>query len=498
MAEMKRLAKETAIYGLSSILGRFLNWLLVPFYTYTLGSPQEYGVVAKVYAWTALLLVILTYGMETGFFRFANKSEHKPESVYTTSLISLLTTSLLFMVGVTIWVNPMAIGLGVPAHPEFVWMMCLTVAIDAFSAIPFAWLRFTKRPIMFAGLRLLMIGVTIVFTVFFLWVCPMIHKVAPEQIAWFYNPDYRVGYVFVANVISSVVGLLVLLPSTLNLRWTFSWPLLKQLLAYSWPLLVLGIAGIMNQSLDKILIPYLYPNMEVGDEQLGIYAACFKLGLVMMMFTQAFRYAFEPFVFSKYKDTDSKQSYAEGMKYYLLFSWLVFLGVMYYLDILKVLLDPRYHEGLVVVPIVLLCYVFQGVAFNLSFWYKLTDKTKWGAYISFIGLGITVAGNVLFVPIYGYIASAWTSFVCFLVMMVVSWALGQKNYPISYDLKLAGRYVLVVAAFYALGMYVPIDNLLLRMVYRTVLIGIFAAYVLRYDLPAGTVSVLLRRGKGPR
>lgn len=498
MAEMKRLAKETAIYGLSSILGRFLNWLLVPFYTYTLGSTGEYGVVAKVYAWTALLLVVLTYGMETGFFRFANKSEHKPEMVYTTSLISLLSTSLLFLLMVTVWLNPLAMGLGVAAHPEFVWMMALTVAIDAFSAIPFAWLRYQKRPLMFAGLRLLMIGVSILFNVFFLWVCPKIHAVNPEWIAWFYDSDYRVGYVFVSNVISSVVGLLALLPSTLNLRWTFSLPLLKQLLAYSRPLLILGIAGIMNQSIDKILMPYLYENMEVGDAQLGIYAACFKLGLVMMMFTQAFRYAYEPFVFSKYKDADGKQSYAEGMKYYLLCSWLVFLGVMYYLDILKVLLDPSYHEGLVVVPIVLLSYVFQGVVFNLSFWYKLTDKTQWGAYISFMGLGITLAGNVLFVPVYGYIASAWTSFACFLVMMVVSWALGQKYYPVAYDMKTAGRYVLVVAAFYVLGMLTPIESLVVRMAFRTVLIGLFVAYVLRYDLPPGTFSALLRRGRGAR
>src|SRR5574344_777744 len=247
MAEMKRLAKETAIYGVSSILGRFLNWLLVPFYTYTLGSTQEYGVVAKVYAWTALLLVILTYGMETGFFRFANKSEHKPESVYTTSLISLLTTSLLFLVGVTIWVDPLALGLGVPTHPEFVWMMALTVAIAAFTAIPFAWLRFQKRPIVFAGIQMLKIGVNIFLNVFFLWGCPLIHEASPELIGWFYDPDFSVGYVFVANVISCLVGLVALLPSMLNVRWTFSWPLLKSLLKYSRPLLVLGIAGIMNQ-----------------------------------------------------------------------------------------------------------------------------------------------------------------------------------------------------------------------------------------------------------
>jgi O-antigen/teichoic acid export membrane protein len=255
----------------------------------------------------------------------------------------------------------------------------------------------------------------------------------------------------------------------------------------------LGIAGIMNQSLDKIIIPHLYPDMITGHAQLGIYAACFKLGLVMMMFTQAFRYAYEPFVFSKSKDTDSRQSYVDGMKFFLLFAVFVFLGVMYYLDVIKFMLNSKYHEGLVVVPIVLLSYIFQGIVFNLSFWYKLTDKTKWGAYISFMGLAVTILGNVLFVPMFGYIASAWTSFVCFLLMMVVSWALGQRYYPISYDLKMAGRYLLVGGLFYAVGMYMPISDLYLRLAFRTLLLVLFLVYVVRVDLPKGTMNALLRK-----
>jgi len=493
MAEMKRLAKDTAIYGISSILGRFLNWCLMPFYTFTLGSTGEYGVVAKVYAWTALLMVVLTYGMETGFFRFANKPEKKPENVYTTLLFSLLFSSVLFMVGITLFLDPAARGLNVANHPEFVWMMALTVAIDAFSAIPFAWLRYSKRPLMFAGLRIFMIGVNIFFNIFFLWLCPIIHENAPEWISWFYNPEYRLGYVFVANVFSSVFGLLAMLPIMWNVKWTFSMPLLKELLRYSYPLMFLGIAGIMNQSLDKIIIPYLYPDMSTGDAQLGIYAACFKLGLVMMMFTQAFRYAYEPFVFSKSRDADSKQSYVDGMKFFLLFSVFVFLGVMYYLDVIKFMLAPKYHEGLVVVPIVLVSYIFQGIAFNLSFWYKLTDKTRWGAYISFMGLAVTVLGNVIFVPLYGYIASAWTSFVCFLLMMLVSWALGQRFYPIRYDLKMAGRYVLVSGLLYVVGMYVPISDVYIRLAFRTVLLLLLVLYVVRVDLPAGTVKAFLRK-----
>jgi len=231
--------------------------------------------------------------------------------------------------------------------------------------------------------------------------------------------------------------------------------------------------------------------MSTGDSQLGIYSACFKLGLVMMLFTQAFRYAYEPFVFSISKNTNSKQSYVDGMKYFLLFSVLVFLGVMYYMDVIKFLLAPKYHAGLVVVPIVLFSYIFQGISFNLSFWYKLTDKTKWGAYISFMGLAVTVLGNIIFVPLFGYIASAWTSFVCFLVMMVVSWLLGQRFFPIKYDLKMAGRYVVVGGLFYTVGMYMPIPDLRIRLAYRTLLLLSFVLYVIRVDLPAGTFKTLL-------
>jgi len=495
MAEMKRLAKETAIYGVSSILGRFLNWCLVPFYTFVLGGPEKYGVVANVYAWTALLLVILTYGMETGFFRFANKPGNKPEQVYSTSLTCLGVTSVLFLILFYLFLPSVAGFLKYDKHPEYLWMMAFTVAVDAFSAIPFAWLRFLKRPILFASLRILMIVVNIFFNLFFLWICPMIDKANPDLIAWFYDPDYKVGYVFVANVISSVIGLIALAPFFIKTRWDFSMKLLKDMLRYSAPLLILGIAGIMNQSLDKIILPYLYENTDIGNEQLGIYTACFKLGIIMMMFTQAFRYAYEPFVFSKQRDKDSSNSYAEAMKYYLIFSVLVFLGVMFYLDVLKYLLDVRFHEGLVVVPIVLLCYIFQGITFNLSFWYKLTDKTNWGAYISLIGLVITVAGNVLLVPVFGYIASAWSSFVCFLVMMIVSWSLGQKYYPIDYNLKRVGKYVLITGVLYVLGMYIPINNLHLRIIYRTILLGLFVVYILKSDIPAGSLSFLSRKQK---
>jgi len=492
MAEMKRLAKETAIYGLSSIIGRFLNWCLVPFYTYVLSSPDEYGIVGELYAWTAILLVLLTYGMETGFFRFANKDGKDPNQVYSTTLTSIGFTSLSFILLFTLFLPNISNAMGYEKHPDFLWMMAFTVAIDAFSCIPFAWLRFLKRPILFAVLKLLMIFVNIIFNLFFLWICPKINVSNPELISWFYQPDYGVGYVFLANVISTVVGLFGLLPFFIRVKWNFSKPLLKEMFRYSSPLLILGVVGVMDQSIDKIMFPHLFDNLEEARTQLGIYIACFKIGIVMMMFTQAFRYAYEPFVFAKQRSADNKKAYVEAMNYYLIFSVFVFLAVMYFLDLLQYLLDVDYRAGLIVVPIILVCYIFQGIYFNLSFWYKLTDKTKWGAYISFIGLFITIIGNLLFVPSYGYIAAAWISFFSFLTMMIVSWALGQKYYPIKYDLKLMARYVLIGTAFYLAGMLMPIENLYLRLAYRTVLLILFVLYVLKKDIPANSIPFITK------
>jgi O-antigen/teichoic acid export membrane protein len=493
MAEMKRLAKETAIYGVSSILGRFLNWCLVPFYTYVLKSSGEYGVVGELYAWTAILLVLLTYGMETGFFRFANKEDKDAKQIYSTTLTCLGFTSLLFILLCTIFLPNISNAMGYQKHPDFLWMMALTVAIDAFSCIPFAWLRYKKRPIMFAVLKLLMIFFNIFFNIFFLWICPKINVSKPELISWFYNPDYGVGYVFLANVISSVIGIIALMPFFIAVKWNYSKSILKEMLKYSLPLLILGVVGIMDQSIDKIMFPHLFNNVEEARTQLGIYIACFKIGIVMMMFTQAFRYAYEPFVFSKQRSTDNKKAYVEAMNYYVICSVFVFLGVMYFLDVLQYLLKSDYREGLIVVPIILICYIFQGIYFNLSFWYKLTDKTKWGAYISFIGLFITIAGNLLFVPKFGYIAAAWVSFFSFMIMMIVSWALGQKFYPIPYNLRLFTRYLFIGVIFYIAGMYIPIHSLYLRLGYRTILLLFFVLYVLKKDIPAGSIPFISKK-----
>ena len=491
--QMKILAKETAIYGVSSIVGKFLNWLLVPLYTYVLQQQSDYGIVTNLYAWTALLLVILTYGMETGFFRFANKAEENPKTVYSTSLIALFTTSLLFAVACVVWRMPIANALGYPTHSEFIALLGIVVAMDAFASIPFAYLRYKKRPLQFAALKLLFVFLNIILNLFFLVLCPKIQDWA--IISSWYNPDYGVGYIFVANILATGIQTLCLLPAivegfknehglpTSDSRRLFSGDLLKRMLRYSLPLLVLGVCGIMNQTLDRILFPFFYDGAD-AQAQLGIYGACFKVAMVMMMFTQAFRYAYEPFVFAKHKDRESVEAYADAMKYYIIFSYMILLGMIFYLDLLKFIIAPSYWEGLKIVPVVLWTYIFQGVYFNLSFWYKLTDKTQWGAYFSIIGVVITFALQAIFVPRIGYMASAASSTVCFFILMLFSYFVGRKHLEIPYDLRRIGIYTLLVltllAGYYALAHFLPI-NQWIKMGIGTILLIIYCVSFYRLD-----------------
>ena len=473
MSEMKSLAKDTAIYGLSSIIGKFLNYLLVPLYTYALARTADYGIVTNIYAWTALLLVLLTYGMETGFFRFANREDYDAPTVYKTAFSTLLFTSALFTLLVIIFLQPIANVLGYPDHAEFVEMMFATVAIDAFACIPFAYLRYKKKPIVFASLKLLFVILNIAFNVLFLVILG----------------KNDVFYVFLSNILATTIQTLCLLPFTMPKGGHFDGQVLRDMLKYSLPLLILGVAGIMNQTLDRILFPYLYTGAD-AQAQLGIYGACFKVAMVMMMFTQAFRYAYEPFVFAKHKDRQSVEAYADAMKYYIIFSYLILLGVIFYLDIFRYIVSSAYWEGLKIVPIVLWTYVFQGIYFNLSFWYKLTDETKWGAYFSLIGLVITLVLQIVGVPRIGYWASCGSSLVCYFCIMLLSYFIGQKKAPIPYDLKRIGGYtsltIGLLAVYYALRLYY-IHNTWLLMAVGTLLIGIYLFVLTRKDFPLSYV-----------
>ena len=473
---MKSLAKDTAIYGLSSIIGKFLNYLLVPLYTYVLARTDDYGIVTNLYAWTALLLVILTYGMETGFFRFANREDYDAKSVYKTAYITLLSTSTLFAVLCVLFQGSISVVLGYSGHSEFIAMMAVTVAIDAFACIPFAYLRYQKRPLVFAALKLLFVVLNIGFNILFLVVLG----------------KNDVFYVFLSNILATTIQTLCLLPFTMPRGGYFDGAVLKEMLRYSLPLLVLGVAGIMNQTLDRILFPYLYTG-EDAQAQLGIYGACFKVAMVMMMFTQAFRYAYEPFVFAKHKDRQSVEAYADAMKYYIIFSYLILLGVIFYLDIFRYIVSSAYWEGLKIVPVVLWTYVFQGIYFNLSFWYKLTDETKWGAYFSLIGLGITLVLQIVGVPLIGYWASCGSSLVCYFVIMLLSYFIGQKKAPIPYDLKRIGGYTALtlglLAIYYVLRLHTSL-NIWIMMGIGTLLIALYLIVMTRRDFPLSGLPVV--------
>lgn len=475
MAGLKSLAKETAIYGVSSIVGRFLNYLLVPVYTIALpASSGGYGVVTNIYAWVALILVLLTCGMETGFFRFANKGQDDPMRVYSTTLLSVSIGSLVFVALGLLFLEPIAGWLEYGEHPWYIGMMMIVVAMDAIQSIPFAYLRYKKRPIKFAALKLLFIFLNIALNLFYYVILE----------------GNDVGYAFLFNLVCTSVVMVCMIPELRGFTYVLDKELLKRMLRYSLPLVILGVAGILNQVADKIIFPFVYPDEAEATIQLGIYGAASKIAMIMAMFTQAFRFAYEPFVFGKSKEKDSREMYAQAMKFFIIFTLLAFLAVMFYLDILRHVIGRDYWDGLRVVPIVMAAEIFMGVYFNLSFWYKLIDETRWGAYFSLTGCIILILMNIFLVPKYGYIACAWAGFTGYGVAMLLSYFVGQKKYPIQYDLKAIGMYVLLAAVLYVAAEYVSIGNIYLRMAYRTVLLLLFIAYVVKRDLPLNQIPIL--------
>ncbi|MCM1139600.1 MAG: oligosaccharide flippase family protein [Duncaniella sp.] len=496
MAGIKSLVKDTAVYGLSSIIGRFLNWCLVPLYT-QMFLPGEYGEVIYIYTWVAFALIVLTYGMETGFFRFANHEKCKdPMVVYSTSLLSLALTSTVFVVLVALFISPISTTLHCPDHESYVMMMAAAVALDAFTALPFSYLRYAKRPMRFAGLRLINIGANIVLNLFFILVCPWLWIQAPGWIAWFYDPDFGIGYIFLANLITSALNLLLLLPELRGFKWTFNSSLWKKMIGYSAPLLVLGLAGIMNQNIYSILMPILYPDKANAMAQVGIYGANYKIAIVMVMFIQAFRFAYEPFIFARGKERgeDKIRSYCDAMKWFVIFAMVIFLGVMFYLDIIRHFIASNYFSGLKVVPIVMIAELFFGVTFNFSLWYKLTDRTSWGMWLSLFGLAVTIGLNVLLVPAYGYMGCAWAAFGCYGSMMVASYLLGRHYYPINYGLAKLSFYFISAVALWIFSQLIAIEaKPWLNMLIRTPLLFAYIYMALRIEKVSLNPRRLLRR-----
>ena len=491
MANLKSLTKDTAIYGLSSIIGRFLNYLLVPLYTDAITKASGgYGVITNIYAYTALLLVILTYGMETTFFRFANKSEEDPKKVYATILLSVGTTSLLFVIFVFIFLSPISSAMGYADHPSYIWVMAMVVAIDAFQCIPFAYLRYQKRPIKFAALKLLFVVLNITLNLVFFLLLPALYKTHPDVISHIYDPSVGAGYAFYINLACTAPITFFFYKELTGFKYTFDKQLMRRMMKYSWPILVLGIAGILNQTADKIMFPYIYKGND-AHAQLGIYGAASKIAMIMAMITQAFRYAYEPFVFGKAEDKNNRETYAKAMKYFLIFTLLAFLVVVGYMDILRYIIHRDYWEGLQVVPIVMAAEIMMGVYFNLSFWYKLIDKTIWGAYFSGIGCIVLVAINIIFVPRYGYMACAWAGFAGYATAMTLSYIIGQKKYPIAYPLGSMAIYVAITVLFYAVMTYANNHfSTGWALLCNTIVLILFVAHIIRWDFPLHSLPLI--------
>lgn len=466
MAGLKSLLKDTAIYGASSIVGRFLNYLLVPVYVSAMSARSGgYGVVTEIYAWVALAMVILTYGMETTFFRYVNKEEENPKKVYSTTLIMVGFTSLLFVAVGLAFLPAISDAMGYGAHPEYIGMMIGVVAMDAFQSIPFAYLRYRKQPLRFVALKLLFIVLNIAINITY----------------YVGMGGSDVGYAFMFNLICTATIMLLMLP-LVHLGGGFDWRLARRMLNYSYPILILGVAGILNQVADKIIFSHVYPHSD-AKTQLGIYGAASKIAMIMALLTQAFRYAYEPIVFSKSRDRDSKDFYAKAMKYFVIFTLLAFLCVTFYIDILKYVIapNPDYWVGLRVVPIVMAAEILMGIYFNLSFWYKLIDKTLWGAVFSFVGCAVLIAINVVFVPRYGYMACAWAGVAGYGVATVVSYVVGQRKYPIAYDIRSIGLHMLVAAVLFAASQLQPWGAQWLRMAVNTALLGVFVAMIIKVE-----------------
>ena len=493
MAGTKSLVKDSAIYGSSTVLGKMISWLLTSLFTYTLAE-SDFGMMTNLYAYVALIIVVLTFGMETGFFRFVNQTgKYATATVYSTTLILVGSLVALFLLVFQLFLPVLRPYMWSAVIPDnYIRLVLIILSLDAVSAIPFAYLRYKKKSRKFGFLKLLNVLLYTLLCVFFLVVCPWIHKHQPHWIAWFWREDFRLGYVFVANLIATGIETACLIPELTGFKYRFDGKLARKMFRYCFPLMLMGLAGMSNQVVDKIVFPAVYPDQATMLDELGIYSACFKIAMIMMMFTQAFRYAYEPFVFEKSKEQNARQSYADVLKYFIILGLLVFLAVIFYLDIIKYMISPNYFGALNIVPVVLMGELFFAVYFNLSFWYKLVDKTYWGTLLSSIAFGVIIAINLLFIPRYGYLACAWAAFAGNALIMVLSYFIGQKYYPVRYDMKTIGIYSGLALALYAVSRLVPIPITGLRLAFNTILIGIYVWVVLKRDLPLKGIPYINR------
>jgi O-antigen/teichoic acid export membrane protein len=441
-------------------------------------------------------MVVLTYGMETAFFRFSEQDNDK-EKVFSTGMISLLASSILFLFVVSVYSGPIAKLIDYADHKEYVIWFAWILALDAVSAIPFARLRAQNRPNRFATIKMAGIIINIVLNLFFILLCPYLLKQSDAGliagiIKHIYRPDWGIEYIFISNLIASGTTLLLLLPEITGTRWKVSPSLWKKMFIFAFPLLFAGMAGIVNETFDRLLLRYLLPRA-IASDQVGIYAACYKISILMTIFIQAYKYAAEPFFFKQAKEKDAKEVYARIMDYFIIIVSLIFLVTMVYLNdfIMPILVGKKeYWAGKGVIPVLMMANLFLGVYYNLSIWYKLTAKTIWGAWLSLIGAVITLVLNFWWIPlssdhlIYGYYGSAWATFICYGTMMILSYLIGQKFFPVKYNLKKFIAYLGLSVLLYYASTLVEIAHRIPSMAYHTIFILVFCTVVILVEKPA--------------
>lgn len=456
MGALRKLASQTALYGVSHIAGKFLNYLLVPLYT-NVFNPEDYGINTQLYAFVAFFNVLLTYGMETTFFRFASKKE-QPEPVYTTAFLSVFFTSALFVLSFSFFTPQIAHAIKLNDHPEYIQYFIWIMALDAVAALPFAYLRQQDKTIKFALVKNANILLNIGLNLYFLLLCPHLihaHGIQPPL----YDASIGIGYIFIANLAASLFTLVFFIPEFITIRkGKFDYLLWKEMLVYALPMMVVGFAGMINETLDRTLITWFYPDAAIGRSMNGIYGANYKLAILMTLFIQAYRYAAEPFFFAHAKSSDKREIYGKVMNYFVCICLFLFLLVNLYIDLFKQFIGPDFRSGIHVVPILLLANLFLGIYYNLSIWYKLSDQTNKGAAISLIGATITILLNIWWIPSYGYTGAAWATLVCYASMMVICYFMGKKYYPIPYDTTKVLGYILLALGLYFLSIYLEAQS----------------------------------------
>ena len=491
MNDVKKLAGQTVVYGVPTIVGRFLNYFLVPLYTYSMAT-HNYGVVSELYAYISFLMVILTYGMETAFFRYS-QTENDKSGVYNTAFLSLTTSTILFLIISFSFLSSISTKMGYGNHKEYIGLFLLILALDALRAIPYALIRNQQRAKRFAFIKSVDIFSNILFNLFFLLLCPWLMKTdLCGWIDWFFNPNDLVLYIFISNLFASGIAFLLLLPELLQFRFNFDFKLWRKMLLYGFPVMIGGLAGMVNETFDRIALKHLVSipdTITLPDDvnlykmsQLGIYGACYKLSIVITLFIQAFKFAAEPFFFSKMKKENAKETYSNIMTVFVIFLCVIFLGVMAYIDVFQYFVSSDYRVGLKVVPILLIGNLCLGVYYNLSIWYKITDRTKYGAYIALIGAAVTLVLNYLLVPVMGYMGAAWATCICYISIMIICYLFGQKFYPVNYKVTRLVAYIFGAIGLYAIMAILPFSSLTLKMAANTVLLLGFMAAAYRFDI----------------